>query len=316
MKTKLFTLLALCFLFSTPVEAQFLKKLKKKAEQAAERTILRKTDEIVSKKTEKTIDDAASGEKKDNSEKNQNSSNDTINKTSSTSSSSGGSPVANPMMGSNKGRKGKLPETYTFTWEFKTKLQMVGKKKSQNGEYQMNYFINKNKDYYAIEYENEETKKMGGKVTMVLDFKSEAMVMFSKYGDQNMAMLSKLKNPSKKKIKDKDRNYTFKEIGTKTILGYECFGMEVENKNSLVKLWFTLEAPVNFSAFFAFSSEAAPKGFSDPELFDILKEEALLMEMDMKDKKRNQSMYMTAISLEEKKMEYHKKDYRFMSLGL
>ena len=38
-------------------EAQLLKKLKQKAEQAAERTILRKTDEAVSKKTGDVIDD-------------------------------------------------------------------------------------------------------------------------------------------------------------------------------------------------------------------------------------------------------------------
>ncbi|MBT8286940.1 MAG: DUF4412 domain-containing protein [Bacteroidia bacterium] len=209
----------------------------------------------------------------------------------------------------------KLPETYAFNWEFKTKLEMVGKKKSQNGEYQMNYFINKNKDYYAIEYENEQTRQVGGKVKMVLDFKSEAMVMLSEYGDRKMATITKLKDPSKKKIKDKDRNYTYKEIGTKTILGYECYGIEIENKKSLAVLYFTLDAPVNFSAFFAFSSEAAPKGFSDPELFDVLKEEALLMEMKMTDKKKNQSMSMTAISLEEVKIEFHKKDYEFMKLG-
>jgi hypothetical protein len=48
------------------VDAQIFKKIKKRAEQAAERTILRKTDEKVSKKTGKTIDDATT--KKDKSE--------------------------------------------------------------------------------------------------------------------------------------------------------------------------------------------------------------------------------------------------------
>jgi hypothetical protein len=91
--------------------------------------------------------------------------------------------------------------------------------------------------------------------------------------------------------------------------------MEVENKDSLVTLWFTLDAPVNFSAFFAFSSEAAPKGFSDPQLFDVLKEEALLMEMEMISKNKNQSMTMTAISLEQKLTAFNKKDYQFMKMG-
>lgn len=219
------------------------------------------------------------------------------------------------IMGNNKNAAKNLPDSYAFDWEFKTNMEIEGKKKSDNGVYVMNYLVNTNNDYYAIEYENEEIKQSGGKSIMVIDFKSEAMVMFTNYGDQNMAMVTKLKDPKRKKIKDKDRNYTIKEIGTKIILGYECFGMEVENKNSISTLYFTLDAPINFSAYFAFSSEAAPKGFSDPQLFDILKEEALLMEMHMIDKKRKQSMKMIPISLEEKKTEFHKKDYQFMKMG-
>jgi len=223
--------------------------------------------------------------------------------------------ILQDIMGGKNKKAENLPDTYAFDWEFKTNMELVGKKKSENGTYAMNYFINKNNDYYAIEYENEEIKQAGGKSVLVLDFTSEAMVILSEYGGQKMAMLTKLKDPLKKKIKDKDRNYTYKEVGTKTILGYECYGIEIENKNSISTLWFTLDAPVNFSAYFAFSSEAAPKGFSDPQLFDVLKDEALLMEMHMSSKKKKQSMTMTAISLEEKKIEFHKKDYQFMKIG-
>ena len=52
MKTKYILFLLTCFAISFNAEAQFLKKLKKKAQQAAERTILKKTDEVVTKKTE------------------------------------------------------------------------------------------------------------------------------------------------------------------------------------------------------------------------------------------------------------------------
>ena len=60
MKIKTILMLLLFMGIALPTQAQFLKKLKKKAEQAAERTVLKKTDEIVTKKTEKTIDDATS----------------------------------------------------------------------------------------------------------------------------------------------------------------------------------------------------------------------------------------------------------------
>lgn len=67
MKPKHIILALFCLGIGYTAEAQFLKKLKKKAEQAAERTVLKKTDEIVTKKTEKTIDDATS--KKETSDK-------------------------------------------------------------------------------------------------------------------------------------------------------------------------------------------------------------------------------------------------------
>lgn len=219
------------------------------------------------------------------------------------------------LMGSKNKKAEDLPDAYTFHWEFKTNMKTTGKKKSQNNEFVMNFLLNSDKEYYAMDVENEDIKKSGGQAIMVFDFKSEAMVMLSSHSGQKMGMIQKLKDPKTNKIKDKDRNYTIKEIGTKTILGYECYGMEVENKDSLVTLWFTLDAPVNFSAFFAFSSEAAPKGFSDPQLFDVLKEEALLMEMEMISKKKNQSMTMTAISLEQKLTAFNKKDYQFMKMG-
>ncbi|MBU3822952.1 hypothetical protein KO566_12850 [Flavobacteriaceae bacterium XHP0103] len=62
MKTNLVITLIICFLVGSNAEAQFLKKLKQRAEQAAERTILNNTDEVVSQKTEKTIDDITEGD--------------------------------------------------------------------------------------------------------------------------------------------------------------------------------------------------------------------------------------------------------------
>ncbi|MTE26074.1 hypothetical protein [Winogradskyella ouciana] len=56
MKAKYIITLLSCLLVGSISEAQLLKKLKKKAEQAVERTLLKKTDEIVSNKTEKAID--------------------------------------------------------------------------------------------------------------------------------------------------------------------------------------------------------------------------------------------------------------------
>jgi len=71
MKPKYLILFLACLTISFSTEAQILKKLKKKAEAAAERTLLNKTDEIVSKKTEQAIDSVATS-KPNKKEKNKN----------------------------------------------------------------------------------------------------------------------------------------------------------------------------------------------------------------------------------------------------
>ena len=58
MKPKAITTAVLVLFFALPSQAQFLEKLKKKAEQAVERTVLNRTEKEVSKGTDKTIDGA------------------------------------------------------------------------------------------------------------------------------------------------------------------------------------------------------------------------------------------------------------------
>ncbi|TDU40407.1 hypothetical protein BXY82_2454 [Gelidibacter sediminis] len=70
MRTRYILCTMLCLCMSLTAEAQIFKKLKKKAEQAVERTILRKTDEVVTEKTEKTIDDVTSKKDKSNTTSN------------------------------------------------------------------------------------------------------------------------------------------------------------------------------------------------------------------------------------------------------
>jgi len=304
MKPKIILAILLCLTIGTTAEAQFLKKLKKKAQQAAERTILNKTDEIVSEKTEKTIDGATTGE--NNNTETQNSGSPTNNstvETNQTSQSSQASPAMNPML-SKKMDTSKLPDSYEFDWEFKTEMST-----SKGDKIQMNYLLNSNNtDYAGMEMSTEESSQQGT-VKMVMDSKAEAMTMFMNANGQNMAQMSKMPD-SKKKAKDEE--FTYKEIGTKTILGYECFGIEVENKGYKATMYYTLDAPVTFSAFFNFSKNSAPKGF-DPALVEVLKEDALLMEMNALNKKKsNESYTLTAISLDKKDTNIKKSDYQFM----
>ena len=198
-----------------------------------------------------------------------------------------------------------MPDAYIFDWEFKTEIK-TAKKESM----EMNYLINSNsKDYFGMEMSSKELKGQGT-MSIVMDAKQKTMAMFMAMSGQKMVQLSKI--PESKSNKNEPK-YSYKEIGTKTILGYECYGMEIEDADYIANIYFTLDAPVNFSAFFAFSNNKnSPKGF-DPALLQVLEEDALLMEMTATHKKKSkQSFTMTAKSLEKKETKINPKEYRTM----
>lgn len=304
MKPK-FIIAALLFLImGSTAEAQFLKKLKKKAEQAAERTILNKTDEIVTKKTEKTIDDVSSGDVKSVKNENSNLPSSSSNKNEQKNTANNPPISSGNNIGYNVSKK--LPEAFAFDWEYKTQL-----KSSKDEAMDMNYLIASNsKDYFGMEMSSKELKGKG-KMIIVMDNKQKQNIMFMDMSGQKMAQTSKM--PEIKGNNKKDPEYSFKEIGSKTILGYESYGMKIENADYIATVYFTLDAPVSFSAFFAFANNKnAPKGF-DPALLQVLQEDALIMEMTAVNKKKpKESFTMTAISLEQKETTIKTSEYQSM----
>lgn len=211
------------------------------------------------------------------------------------------------IMGKKKVTNNNLPDSYIFDWEFKTVI-----KSAKNKDMELNYLINsKSKDFFGMEMSAKELK--GKNATVVFDTKNDAFVMFMSMQGQRMAQTRKLPEQD---VNPKEPNFKFKEIGTKKILGYTCYGIEVENPTHTGTMYFTLDAPVNFSAFFAMANNKnMPKGF-DPALLQVLKDEALLMEMSVSHKKKKKESYtMVAKSLEQKKLEIKKNDYQFMNFG-
>lgn len=297
MKAKYILLVIFAFGLTINAEAQLLKKMKKKAEQAAERAVMKKTEQIVTEKTEKTIDDVAYGKDKDSK----------VRTTESQSTSPNSAPSTqgmNTIDGSSK--TSNLHAAYNFNWEFKMKI-VTGK----NDEIDMNYLINTDtKDYFGMEMSMEETKAHGD-VKMVMDSKNKKTIMFMEGNGQKMAQVTKMPNP---KADKKTQNMGYKEIGTKTILGYECFGIQVEDPQYTATLYYTLDAPINFSSIFAMANnKSTPKGF-DPALIQVLAEESLLMEMNATHKKKSkESFTMTAQSLTESSNILKLSDYQVMS---
>lgn len=208
------------------------------------------------------------------------------------------------MLGKKKSDNAKLPDTYQFQWEYKTLVKSSGDK-----EMNMNYLINPDSVYFGMQLASEEYKQMDF-MCIVIDPVIETSATFMSSKNQKMAMLAKM--PADLSNKADSTKMSFKEIGTKEILGYECYGIEVENADYIGTMYFTLDAPVSFKAMFAYSQKNTPKGF-DPALMEVLVEEALLMEMNFENKKKKkESFIMTAESLEQKETIIKTGEYQVM----
>lgn len=292
-------------------QAQFLKKLKKTAENAVEKTVLKKTDQGVSQKTGEVIDETVSGEGDG------------------TKSTDSGTP--SPENTQNPSEEGAPKENTPQTPEQKAKtekmMSMFGGgledvPESYVFSYVLTYQIQADKDQMAFSYLLEpdaaylgnDAKDPRNKSIMVYDFKKNFMINFMENGEQKIAM--KMKLPQMKKIQERYGEQLFSEdqedvqiipIEGKTILGYECLGYKLITKEGENKIWFTNDAPVSPNSVFAKIKKMPEKS---PYTKMPISEKSLILEMDFQsNKKKKDNMHMLCTELVKKSFEIQKKDY-------
>ena len=270
-------LLSIIFLFiSNTTQAQFLKKLKKKAEQAVENVIIDKTAnkaaEMAGSGMDKIFDIDFEGAQ------------------------------ADPSI---------LPESYEFEWKYT--MQTNHKK----GQMNMTYYLKPDAKYFGSQPEMEDNPMANG-MLMLFDQELDIMAIFMDTEDGKSGTL--LKNPSidlEDITEQEDANlegYTFTEIGTKTILGYECQGFQVENDEMKMMMYIAMDAPVSFNQVYGNHMKTTPKGF-DPKWMEKA-ENSILMEMEMINKKKKKyNMKMTCVTLEKSAKTLVVSDYEFMNLN-
>jgi len=311
MKTRTLLLLILCVgLINASAEAQFLKKLKKTAENAVERTVLNKTDQGVSQKTGEVIDETVSGggnndsnnqgAKSDGSQ----SSNDQ-GSTSETPTQEEQDAKANKMMNMFGGGLDGVPDSYEFSYIVTYEIT------SDKDEINFEYYLEPNAPYFGNKTQDPRANSI-----IVYDLKKNFMVTFMDDGKQKMAM--KMKMPNMKKIQQKYGDKLFPEeqdnetqiipIEGKTILGYNCSGYKIINKDGEGKVWFTNDAPVSLNGVFANFKKKPETG---PYANMPFNEKTLIMEMEFQSsKKKKDNMIMKCVGLDEKAISIQKKDYK------
>ena len=204
-----------------------------------------------------------------------------------------------------------LPDSYDFNWEYKTVMTMDSRKKDNM---QMNFLINTNTNYQGSEFIDAKNKDMG-KMVMVFDLDLNSMLMFMNgKGNQNMLQIFPI--PEQKIGNGKiTEEYNIIEIPSKTILGYNCKGLQMENNNYIVKVYHAKDAPVSLTNFFSIGGS---KNMKIPEIDPRLVKQfssGLIMEMQYIDKKKNKNnIIITGQSIHKKTTSIKKEDYKVMDL--
>ena len=307
MKRKVVVMLMCCLAITYSAEAQFFKKLKKKAENAVERTIMNRTDEEVSKGTDNAIDSITKGGKgkknKKDAPKNIGETEKNIDSTKQQNKAKEAA-MQKKMAGLFGGSDLKgVPEVYEFSYKATMKIS------SQKDETEIQYWMEPGQRYFGNKYDEGQTNSI-----TVMDMENQAMVMFNDDRERKTAM----KIPSSKKMIEKlakkmeEKNQKAMEdikitpIADKVILGYVCKGYQITSKDGISKVWITNETPVGYLGGIA-NAENLPSSILP------LGENTMFMEMQFESaKKKKDNFSMVCTELKKESMSIVKAEYSTM----
>ncbi|MCK0159979.1 DUF4412 domain-containing protein [Allomuricauda sp. F6463D] len=310
MKRKIQLLLICSLAISFSAEAQFFKKLVKKAENAAERTILNRTDREVSKGTDNAIDSITKGDQgksnKKGNTKNIGETEKNLEKQQQTQAQKKAQQSAmQKKMAGLLGGSGldNVPDVYEFSYRATMKIV------NQKDEVEMIYWFEPDQRYFGSTLNDEHTNSI-----TVMDLGNKAMVMFNDDGKQKTAMkipagnkaIDKAIKKMEEKSKDTMDDAKITPIANKTILGYDCKGYQITTKDGVSKMWITDEAPVGYLGGMANTDNL-------PSSVLPIGENTMFMEMQFESaKKKRDNFSMVCTELIEKNMSIVKEEYATM----
>ncbi|MBC2844167.1 DUF4412 domain-containing protein [Winogradskyella flava] len=190
-----------------------------------------------------------------------------------------------------KASKVKLPDTYDFDYIYK--LKMTHKK----GDITFDYYLKEDAKYFGFDSEEMSKGSKDTKMFMVMDTDLEVTAMFMEMMGKKVVQKTKIK-PSDLDSDEDMSDYTFTEIDSETINGYECEGYISENDKHKITFYITDDVTVSFNQVFGSNTKNMPKGFN-PALMKKYAENGLMMKMIFEDKKKSKnSMTMECTGLE------------------
>lgn len=241
--------LAICvLLIPMASEAQLLKRIKETAARAAERAILNRTDEEVTKGTDKAIDKVLEGGKS-KQEKDKEESESALNGILKGifGNLENNAEIGNP--DANTGKSGGLseaeappennnivlPPTYDFSYELTVKVT------NHQGSKENRYLLQPDQPYYA-----QVSKELGGEKYIIYDEANLTLLHFlekqggTEFWREKMSIFTVLRIAG---IANGSDDTKVKNLASKSILGYEARGYEIATGNGVLQLWLTHDAP-------------------------------------------------------------------------
>ena len=207
----------------------------------------------------------------------------------------------NPYGGSERTSKPEnLPSDYSFDWKFKMKIS--------NAEMEDDLFF----DYYLtsggnyVGYEIPEAEGM----FMVMDGDLGSMISFVEQEGNKMAITYSL--PDEVETYDDsemdNEEFVITDLPSKTILGYEAQGKQIENNESTVIMYYTNEIDMSFSGMFpSFKNNEKTPDYGYPD--DM--RNASVLYMKVTEKESGDTFTMEGVSIDETNRRLKTGDYQF-----
>lgn len=194
-----------------------------------------------------------------------------------------------------------LPDSYSFDWRFKMKITNAG----MNDEMYFDYYMTSNGNF--IGYEMPEAEGM----FMVMDGDIKSTISFIEQEENKMALTYALPEDltSVEDSEMENEEIVITDLLSKTILGYEAQGKQIETDESTVIMYYTDEIDMSFSGMFpSFKNNDKTPDYTYPK--DM--QNASVLYMEVKEKESGDTFIMEGIGIDEVDRVIKIEDYQFL----
>ena len=199
--------------------------------------------------------------------------------------------------------KANLPDSYDFTWRYTQQIT------NKQGDMLIHYFFKENQPNFGSKIEITKGKDLVSNMFTIMDYRLNVSLVLMDMMGSKMGQIIKL--PSSDNSSQDIEDYKIEEIGEKEILGYQCKGIQYENEDYKIIMYYAIDPPVSFNQLYQSNTQNIPEGIN-MRLFEGL-ENSLVLEMEFINKKKKKfNSKIIGIALEKEPLSINISDYKFM----